>query len=293
MLTQRQEDRLREAFRERALLCTAEAAPRLPHASGAQPVGEVNLDTCRRIAGQVRLDLRDVEWFALANRIVPQRYDRNIGSLGIEGQMRLLASRAAVIGLGGLGGNVCEQLARAGVGRIIGVDPDAFDETNLNRQTFADTQSLGRGKAAETARRLSAINPGSELDHRPVPFGELPHGTLHECDAVFDCLDSIEARLELAETCASAGVPLVHGAIAGWYGQVAVVWPGSDLLRTVYRDCTAGIESATGNPPFTAAVAASLMVAEAIKVMTGRAGPGAPEILVFDLLESEWQVLRP
>lgn len=244
------------------------------------------------LAAEAEAPLGLVERFALSMGIVPRRYSRSIGTAGVEGQMRLLDARVLVVGLGGLGGHAAEQLARSGVGHIGGCDGDVFEENNLNRQLFCIPGSLGQPKTQAAARRLAEVNPAVEFEEFPCRFQDIPDEAFDGFDLVLDCLDSIPARLELESRCERAGRPLVHAAIGGWYGQVAIVWPGSRLLSRICGRGAKGIEGELGNPAFTPAVAASLMVARAIRLLLGKIQPGQSCLQFFDLLDDEWERLE-
>jgi molybdopterin-synthase adenylyltransferase len=254
---------------------------------------ELTLRQAEELSTETGISLRLVESFALEKNIIPCRYHRNIGSIGIAGQRSLLESTTLVVGLGGLGGYVVEELSRSGVGRIVGVDPDIFDETNLNRQLVATAENLGQKKTEETSRRVTWINPATEFVGIATPFEDLPDELFAGVDLVFDCLDGIEKKLRLSERASRAKVPLVHGAIAGFYGQVCVVWPGTGLLEKVCARQKQGIEKELGNLSFTPALAGSLMVAEGVKVLTGRSQKQIQKLMFFDLLEDEWQTIFP
>lgn len=264
---------------------------RLNKAFDKEGLTELTLQQAEKIAKQTNIPLIAIESFALEKGISPPRYQRNIGSLGIAGQRKLLDKKVIVVGLGGLGGYVLEQLARMGLAQIVAVDPDIFDEANLNRQLLADEKNLGEKKVTAAENRLRKVNRAVEFAGYAVPLDRLPDEIWRDADLVFDCLDNIKDRLTLARRCSVANVPLVHGAIAGWYGQVGVVWPDSGMLEKVYEDCSRGVEQDVGIPPFTAAVAASLMVAEGIKILVGSSSGKQPKMLFFDLQESEWQTL--
>jgi len=94
----------------------------------------IDLQSVRLISDERRTAAREVEISCLKNKIVPVRYLRNIGTIGIRGQLKLLRSRVAVCGVGGLGGTIAELLARQGVGKIIAIDKGILEESNLNRQ---------------------------------------------------------------------------------------------------------------------------------------------------------------
>lgn len=252
---------------------------------------ELTLEQAQRFAEQTQIPLRIVEWFALDNGLTPCRYQRNVGSLGIAGQKKLLESKVIVVGLGGLGGYVLEELARVGVGQIATVDCEVFDETNLNRQLLCEEGNLGKKKVAQAKDRLKRVNKAVEMTGFATPLDELPKEIWHDGDLAFDCLGNIDDRFVLAERCSEAHVPLVHGAIAGWYGQVGVVWPGSGMLKKMYKCLGRGIERNIGTTPFTAAITASLMVAEGIKIMTGKNAGQDQKMLFFDLLDDDWQTI--
>lgn len=272
-------------------MLTEEQRELLNQAFETQGSKELTLQQTGKIAGHTRLTLKAVELFALEQGYLPRRYQRNVGSLGIAGQSRLLRSKVIVVGLGGLGGYVLEELARMGLGRIVGVDADVFDETNLNRQLLAEEGNLGKHKVPQAENRLKKINKAVEFVGYSVPLEKLSDETLRDADLVFDCLDNIEDRLVLANRCSVVKVPLVHGAIAGWYGQVGVIWPDAGTLEKVYRTQSRGLERDVGTPAFTAAVAASLMVAEGIRILTGKNNRQEQKMLFFDLLENEWQTV--
>jgi molybdopterin/thiamine biosynthesis adenylyltransferase len=245
-------------------------------------------------AGRFGVTVARVEEAALELGILPARYQRNRAALSVADQLELFRSSVAVIGCGGLGGYVVEELARLGVGRLVVVDPDVFEEHNLNRQLFSSPANLGSAKVAAAARRIGEINPAVTL----VPLQEAlsrENGVelLRGCRIAVDALDSIRTRLELADVCAELNIPLVHGAIAGWYGHVAVQFPGDSTLQTIYaaRKAGKGVEQTLGNPSFTPAVVASLEAAEACKLLLGRGTPLRGRQLMVDLLSMEMNVI--
>ncbi|HEY6871808.1 MAG TPA: HesA/MoeB/ThiF family protein [Geobacteraceae bacterium] len=216
--------------------------------------------------------LARVEDAALAAGILPARYQRNRRAITVARQLTLFRSTVAVIGCGGLGGYVIEELARLGVGTIIAIDPDVFEEHNLNRQLLSTPGTLGWAKVDAAAARVADINPAVTLV--PVQAAYTPENgeeLLHSARVIVDALDSIPARLALAKTCTALGIPMVHGAIGGWYGQVATQFPGDDTVQKLYSRWVEGkgVEQQLGNPSFTPAVVASIEVAEVCKILLG------------------------
>lgn len=234
---------------------------------------------------------RLAEALACGLDLLPKRYDRNSGTLGCAGQKRLLEAKVLVAGLGGLGGYAVEELARCGAGIVAGVDSDRFDETNLNRQLFADRTSIGAAKTQAAGARVAAVNDAVEFRPYRCKVEDLPEAAYENVDLLFDCLDRIPSKLHLQEMGQRFDIPLVHGAIGGWYGQVAVVWPKSRLLSSLYAGKQEGIEKELGTPPFTPAVVASLMVAEGVKVLLGKK-PTEKAVLFIDLLHNQWETIH-
>jgi len=245
-------------------------------------------------AERYAVTLANVEEAALERGILPARYQRNREAMSVSDQLTLFRSTVAVVGCGGLGGYVVEELARLGVGRIVVIDPDVFEEHNLNRQLFSSPANLGQAKVQAAAARISEINPAvTLLPVQSALSAENGAGLLEGCQAVVDALDSIQVRLELADVCAWLNIPLVHGAIAGWYGHVTTQFPGDDTLQTIYRTWKAGkgVEQRLGNPSFTPALVASLEVAEVCKLLIGQGTTLQGRQLIIDLLSMEMQVI--
>lgn len=138
-------------------------------------------------------------------------FERTEELLGAAAMKRLWESRVAVFGLGGVGGFVCEALARTGVGHLDVIDRDRLEPTNLNRQIIATHETLGAAKAEAMARRLRAISPeitvtAWERFFLPETAGEFPFG---EYDCVVDAVDTVTAKLCIIEEAKRAGVPVV------------------------------------------------------------------------------------
>ena len=243
-------------------------------------------------AGQrFSLHIADVEEIALVHELLPARYQRNFSTISIQQQLSLLRSKVAVFGCGGLGGYIIEELARLGVGRIAVVDPDVFEEHNLNRQLLCTMEMLGRKKVDAVAQRAAKINPAVRIQAFDVAFGQgNSKEILKGVNVAADGLDSIPVRLELAEACKDKNIPLVHGAIAGWSGHVAVQYPGEDILQHLYaaKNTGHGVEKKLGNPSFTPAAIASLEVAEIVKILLNTAPLLPRKYLAIDLYRMEY-----
>jgi len=243
------------------------------------PAGEeyrsLSLAASKDLAKKNGLSRQQVEIAALENGVVPERYQRSTGTVGIEGQLKLLKATVGVVGAGGLGGFVLELLARMGVGRLLVVDDDVFSDSNLNRQLLAHEKNLDLPKAGAAEKRISEINGAVAVKAycRRGDSSNLPQ-LFEGCDLVIDCLDNLSSRYELEEACRKLNVIMIHGAIAGFMGQMAVIRPGKPLLESIYgsrseKAADQGAEVTLGNPATTPAMLASWQANEALKILAG------------------------
>lgn len=234
----------------------------------------LSINAVRQMAEEFDLSPREVEIRALEERILPTRYLRSLGTVGWEGQIRLLKATVAVVGLGGLGGNVVEGLARAGIGRLIIIDGDAFVEHNLNRQILSTEANLGASKVEVAKGHVAEINSAVEVIARPVEATaeSLPQ-LLEGAEVVVDALDRLPTRLTLQDTAQSLAIPMVHGAIAGMVGQVMTILPGDEGLYALYGRGEVperGIEAQQGCPTATPMMIAAWQVQEVLKILLGK-----------------------
>lgn len=220
-----------------------------------------------------------------------KRYEKN-GIFTSDEMTKLSDAKVCIIGCGGLGGYVAEMLVRVGVTRLTIVDFDCFDESNLNRQLLALESNIGIPKVQAARERLKSINSSSlikTVDSKMTESNVL--GLIAGHDVVVDALDSIQARFVLQEACETNDIPMVHGAIAGWYGQVATIYPGDNLLAKLYKNNKdKGVESDLGNPAFTPATIASIQVSEVIKVLLNKEVL-RHKVLMIDLLDNEFNII--
>jgi len=261
---------------------------------GGRTYRSISLEATESCAKKFGVTTREVSILALENGFLPLKYAKNIGTLGLGGQEKLLRSKVTVLGAGGIGGHVCMLLARMGTGQIVIVDKDIFDETNLNRQCFATEEVLGQSKVDVALSLLSKVNSDVEIVTRKLEADSknLP-SLLKDADVVIDALDTLSDRLMLQDACRNAGVVMVHGAIAGSCVQVTTIYPGDSGLRSlVPQSATSprengtkvrGIEVETGNPATTPALAAAIQVQEAIKVITGLGDTLRGRMLFLDI----------
>jgi molybdopterin/thiamine biosynthesis adenylyltransferase len=218
-----------------------------------------------------------------------ERYARNIPALTAAECARLKGKRVLVVGCGGLGGHIIDQLARIGVGSIRAVDGDVFEETNLNRQLLSNVHLLGISKAKAAADHIADVNPDVAVEAVEDFLTEANAPALIAgCDIVMDALDNVQSRKILASACSEAGIPYVYGAISGWVAQAAVCLPGDDLIAKLFP---AEVEIRDKSVLcFTPALCASMQTALCVKLLTGRAVE-AGNIYYFDLLNQEFETI--
>ena len=248
-----------------------------------------------KLAEETGLTLHAVTDMALAQGILPMRYQRNVNAISAEEQNRLSKAQVAVVGCGGLGGYVIEELARLGVGSITAWDYDYFEEHNLNRQLLAEMDTIGQSKVDVAAQHVKAINP--EIDFTGF-FNKFDDETgaryLVGKQVVIDALDNIPSRLMLSNVCRDLNIPLVHGAVGGWYGQVSTQFPEDNTIDQLYGQgsSTQGIEVDQGVLSFMPAMVASLQVAEVTKILLGRGDLLRGKVMFINLLEMEMEVME-
>jgi molybdopterin/thiamine biosynthesis adenylyltransferase len=153
------------------------------------------------------------------------RYSRHIllNEIGVEGQSRLLGSRALIIGVGGLGSPAALYLAASGVGRLTLCDHDTVDFSNLQRQIIHRTGMVGQPKVVSAQTALHEINPEVECIALPIRADEVRLNELiAQADVVLDCSDNFATRYAVNRACLAQRKPLVSGAAIQFHGQVAV-----------------------------------------------------------------------
>jgi len=251
----------------------------------------IRLKTTSSISSTRKVPAKDVEIMALQQGIVPLRYLRNIGTIGLDGQVKLLQSTVAVVGAGGLGSTVVELLARQGVGHLVIIDGDRFTEQNLNRQIMSTEKNLGKYKVSVAAKRVKEINSATTVTvFRERLTVANAQSLLDDARVVVDGLDNLSSRLLVEQACRQLDIPYVYASIGGFNGQLMTVFPGDVGLSSLYGSCSdtlaeQGIETRIGNPPATVALIAALQVQEVVKIITGVGTPTRNRVLLVDVRE--------
>lgn len=228
------------------------------------------------------------------------RYARHIvlPEIGGAGQLRLKRATVAVIGAGGIGSPVIQYLAAAGIGRLVVIDDDRVDHSNLQRQTLFASADVDRAKATVTADAVARINPHVAVTAHVT---RLDHGNatalLAGVDAVVDGCDNFETRLAVADAALAACIPLVSAAVGRFEGQLGV-FRGWEVDRPCYRcfvgdapardGLTCAEEGVLG--PVTG-ILGSLAALEAIRQIAPFGDDSAGKLLLADLLSLRFRTL--
>jgi molybdopterin/thiamine biosynthesis adenylyltransferase len=247
------------------------------------------------IAKRNNYSIKEIEIQSLKNKIVPERYQRNIGTVGIDDQLKLLKSQVAVVGVGGLGGAVLELLVRLGVGKIVIIDGDFFIDSNLNRQILSSCKNIGKKKVDIAKQRVREVNPAVEVQvYSVVSHEKNLSSMIRGSQVVVDGLDDIQARFSLEKVCKKMDIPFVHGAIAGFVGQVMTIFPDDKGLQLIYgseHTSKSGIEKNLGTPGITPTAVATWQVSEAVKILLGWEKTLRNRVLIFDLKEQIMEIV--
>ncbi len=213
-----------------------------------------------------------------------------LGHIGKKGQEKLSRSSVAVVGIGAIGCLASELLARSGIGKLVLIDRDVVDESNLHRQALFTAEDIGMAKAIQAKAALEKINPEvSVTDH--VADLDCTNAGMIKADLVLDCTDNLEARFLINEYCSKNRIPWVHSAAVRTSGTVIPFVPAASSTSAPCFRCifsgqgqsetcdTVGVSNS-----ITAAIAA-IQVSEATKLLLGI--PAEEKMIRLDLLSNE------
>jgi molybdopterin/thiamine biosynthesis adenylyltransferase len=221
------------------------------------------------------------------------RYNRQlkIPDFGEEGQKRLRNSHVVIIGIGGLGCASATYLTAAGVGRMKIIDFDVVELSNLNRQVLYWEEDIGEKKVVIAQRKLSKLNPGTEIIPIAARVTEENISELIDgAQVVLDGLDNFSTRLTVNSACIRQRIPFIHGGVSRFRGLVTTIIPGETAcLACVYPGESPGGEGlgVLGAVP---AVVASIQALEAIKLIIGHGPSLAGKLLRYNGNEMKFRI---
>lgn len=226
------------------------------------------------------------------------RYARHtvLPGVGPEGQERIMAGSALIVGAGGLGSPVALYLAAAGVGRIGLVDADSVSLSNLQRQVIHATADVGLPKVESARRKMLAINPGVGVEAyqamlTPANARQLMEGY----DFIIDATDNFAAKFLVSDTCVAIGKPFSYGGVLRFGGQTMTHLPGTPCLRCLY-----GGEPPVGTVPrneeagvlgSVVGMLGTIQATEVLKYFTGAGGLLVGRLLAFDALQMQFSTI--
>jgi adenylyltransferase/sulfurtransferase len=229
------------------------------------------------------------------------RYSRHIllPQIGIEGQERLLAAHAVIIGAGGLGSPAALYLASAGVGTLTLCDGDTVDLTNLQRQIVHTTAAIGLNKAESAQRTLRGINPDIHIEAIPQRAeGVLLEEIIGTADVVLDASDNFATRHAVNRACFRLGKPLVSGAAVRFDAQMSVFDPrraDSPCYHCLFPENATDEEERCATlgvfAPLVGIIGAT-QAAEALKLLACAGEPLVGRLLLLDGLAMEWRRVK-
>ncbi|HDN69103.1 MAG TPA: molybdopterin-synthase adenylyltransferase MoeB [Gammaproteobacteria bacterium] len=227
------------------------------------------------------------------------RYSRQImlPQVDLAGQEKLLASRALIIGAGGLGSPAAMYLAAAGVGQLAIADFDVVDLSNLQRQLLHHSNDIGREKTASARETLLSINPDIQVTAIPrVLQGDELDDQVKLADVVLDCSDNFATRFTVNTACVGQHTPLVSGAAIRLQGQLAVFdsrKENSPCYNCLYKEGENEEQTCaeTGVLSPLVGIIGSMQALEAIKVILSLGNDLCGRLVIFDALQHEWRTL--
>lgn len=257
----------------------------------------ISLKQVKEIASKFQTKSREIEIAALQNNIIPERYQRNLGVISPSEQAKLLQSKVVIIGAGGLGGTVLELLTRIGIGKLIIADKDIIVDSNLNRQILSTETNLEQNKTEVAVKRVKEINSSVEIiGHSVFINSDNVEKIIEGAEVVVDALDNLPSRFVLQKACRVLKIPLVHGAIAGFNGQLTTIFPEDKGLKLIYGSNKNlpehGSEVILGAPTTTPAIIASLEAQEVIKILLKRGKLFRNRLLYLDIEEGTIEILN-
>jgi molybdopterin-synthase adenylyltransferase len=240
---------------------------------------------------------KKIEITALENGIIPERYVRNFNAFSNKDQIKLLQSKVAVVGLGGLGGSVTEILARIGIGTLILIDGDDFEDSNLNRQMLSLQNAIGTSKALAAAERVKKINSSiAIIAHQQFLDEQNALNLLSQAHVIVDCLDNIPTRFIVHEAAKKIKKPLVSSAVAGASGQVTTIFPEDKGLFLIYGEpdkySSVGVEKFLGCLPHAVNFLSAIECSEVVKILLNRGSVLRNQLLLVDLNSNMFEIMN-
>jgi molybdopterin/thiamine biosynthesis adenylyltransferase/rhodanese-related sulfurtransferase len=229
-----------------------------------------------------------------------KRYERQIAlpEIGISGQQKLAKAKVLIVGAGGLGCPVLQNLAAAGVGKIGIVDGDVVDETNLHRQFLYTPADCGKSKVAVASAVVLKQNPEIQVTEYPVAFTQDNCFLIaSDCQIIVDCTDNIAARYLINDVAVAKGIPMVYASIHKFEGQLSVfnyrngptyrcLFPEDDRLEAIPNCNDSGVLGMLPN------VLGTMQANEVLKIILAIGEVLSERLLLYNSLDNSFQAIE-
>ncbi len=216
------------------------------------------------------------------------RYDRHIKlpEIGVDGQVRVRASRITIVGAGGLAAPAIEYLAGAGVGRLRIVDPDVVEVSNLHRQPIYRFDEVGSDKVIAAAAFVAGLNEGVVVEPmKETITPDTADRVLKGSDVVIDATDRFEATYAISDSAQRLGIPVVTAAVYRWEGQLSVLVPGGPCYRCIFPTPADGAAlecSITGVVGSVVGTLGAMQATEALRIAAGVGSMLEGRLVLYD-----------
>lgn len=221
---------------------------------------------------------------------IPQKLERQNQLFTSDEQEKIFKQEVIIVGLGGLGQIVAEQLVRLGFRHLTLVDHDRISYSNFNRQIYANTQTIHLFKTLITREKLLEIEPLCQIQTYEITLDKnTPLDIIPENSIIVDCCDHIPTKLLLEDIIQIKDIPLIHGAMDGWHGQVTTLLPQDHLLSKLYLNQNLKTHDSL---VMTAHLVASFQVKEIIQMTLHKTPNLHHQILWIDALNNDIQITK-
>lgn len=217
-------------------------------------------------------------------------FEKNLDFLKPEDTGKIENTRIGIVGTGALGQMVAHILTRSGFKNFVLMDPDQMEYSNFNRQLYAVKTSLNRYKAEVLEEGLKEIQPDI-MTKVCLEYLNASNGIecMAGCHILVDCVDHVPTKLYMEQLAEQLDIPLIHGAVEGWYGQVSTIFPRDHVLERLYSNAKKQEVAAL---MVTVNMIASFQAAEVIKVVTGCSDILRHKVMFVDLLTNDFSCIN-
>lgn len=217
------------------------------------------------------------------------QFVENFGIISQGSFEKIKKIKILIVGLGGLGGYLANTLIRLGVSHLFLVDYDLFSVSNMNRQLFSNQKTISKSKVIQVKEELILINPNANIKIFDKRIEDIKMDEYKDIDIIFDAVDHIPTKIFLESLATKLNVPLIHGAIGGYFGQIGVIMPNEYILKEIYQS-NHGIEQHLRSPSFTPPIISNMMCVEFVKWIEQKDFL-KNQIMMIDLLNYSFQIM--